>query len=220
VAVSYSDVLARTHANDFRLVVRDPLYQATFPAMRLARDTDREIMTTLRGRRMAASLEGTLTGLGGNLIIIDDPLKLGDAYSEAVRLRVLEWYRSTLLTRLDDKRSDRIVVLMQRVHQDDLVGHLLEQGGFDVLNLPAIAPEDATYELGCGHVYHRRAGEVLHPEHEPADVLLQLQREMAPIAFAAQYQQQPIPPGGTIIKRKWLQTFQSMPGRQSGDRSS
>ena len=98
VAVSYSDLLARTHANDFRLVVNHPLYQATFPAMRLARDTDREIVTTLRGKRYATSIEGTLTGLGGNLVIIDDPLKQDDAHSEAVRARTIEWYRSTLLS--------------------------------------------------------------------------------------------------------------------------
>ena len=83
VVVSYSDFLARSHANDFRQVVNDPLYQAAFPAMRLERDTDREIMTTKRGKRIATSIDGTLTGLGGNLIIIDDPLKLGDAMSEA-----------------------------------------------------------------------------------------------------------------------------------------
>src|SRR4029077_10333562 len=91
------DILARNHANDFRRVVNDPLYRATFPTMRLDRDTDREIATTKRGKRIATSIDGSLTGLGGNLIIIDDPLKLGDAMSEAVRARVVEWYRSTLL---------------------------------------------------------------------------------------------------------------------------
>jgi hypothetical protein len=69
--------------------------------MRLERDTDREITTTKRGKRFATSIDGTLTGLGGNLIIIDDPLKLGDAMSESVRTRVIEWYRSTLLSRAD-----------------------------------------------------------------------------------------------------------------------
>jgi hypothetical protein len=140
VVVSYSDFLARTHANDFRLVVNHPVYQAAFPDMRLARDTDREIVTTKRGKRIATSIDGTLTGLGGNLIIIDDPLKPGDAMSESVRTRVIDWYRSTLLSRADDKTAARIVVVMQRVHQDDLAGYLQEQGGFEVLNLPAIRP--------------------------------------------------------------------------------
>ena len=113
VAVSYSDLLARTHANDFRRLVNDPIYQATFPAMRLARDTDREIVTTMRGKRYTTSIDGTLTGLGGNLVIIDDPLKQDDAHSEAVRRRTIEWYRSTLLSRPDDKQVARILLVMQ-----------------------------------------------------------------------------------------------------------
>jgi predicted phage terminase large subunit-like protein len=217
VVVSYSDVLARTHANDFRLLVNHPIYQASFPAMRLARDTDREIVTTKRGKRIATSIDGTLTGLGGNLIIIDDPLKLSDAMSEAVRARVIDWYRSTLLSRADDKKTARIVLVMQRVHQDDLAGYLQEQGGFEVLNLPAIAQRNETYFLGDGRSYDRQKGELLHPEQEPADVLAELKREMGPIAFSAQYQQSPIPPGGTIIKRKWLTTYDKI-DRQPGDR--
>src|SRR5262245_32724547 len=217
VVVSYSDFLARSHANDFRRLVNHPIYQASFPGMRLERDTDREIITTKRGKRIATSIDGTLTGLGGNLIIIDDPLKLGDAMSESVRERVIERYRSTLLSRADDKTAARIVLVMQRVHQDDLAGYLQEQGGFEVLNLPAIAQRDETYELGDGRRYHRRKGELLHPEHEPAHVLAELKRQMGPIAFSAQYQQSPIPPGGTIIKRKWLTPYDEI-RRQSDDR--
>ena len=217
VVVSYSDVLARTHANDFRLLVNHPIYQAAFPAMRLQRDTDREITTTKRGKRIATSIDGTLTGLGGNLIIIDDPLKLGDAMSEAVRTRVIDWYRSTLLSRADDKKAARIVLVMQRVHQDDLAGYLQEQGGFEVLNLPAIAQREETYFLGDGRTYTRQRGELLHPDQESAAVLAELKREMGPIAFSAQYQQSPIPPGGAIIKRKWLTPYDDI-RPQSDDR--
>jgi predicted phage terminase large subunit-like protein len=186
--------------------------------MRLERDTDREIVTTKRGKRIATSIEGTLTGLGGNLIIIDDPLKIGDAMSEAVRSRVIEWYRSTLLSRADNKKEARILVVMQRVHQDDLVGYLQEQGGFEVLNLPAVAQRTEDYMLGDGRIYTRQKGELLHPEHEPAEVLIDLKNGMGPIAFSAQYQQSPIPPGGTIIKQKWLTKTYDSVQQQSGDR--
>jgi hypothetical protein len=156
VAVSYSADLARTHANDFRRVVNDPLYQAVFPKMRVSRDTDNEIHTTERGRRYATSIGGTLTGRGGNLIIIDDPLKPSDAVSDVSRQRVIEWYSSTLVTRADDKQTARTVVVMQRIHVDDLVGHLQEQdAGFEVLNLPAIAQSTATYDLGGGRTHTR-----------------------------------------------------------------
>ena len=217
VVVSYSDLLARSHANDFRLLVNHPIYQAAFPAMRLVRDTDREIVTTKRGKRIATSIDGTLTGLGGNLIIIDDPVKPGDVMSEAVRQRVIEWYRATLLSRADDKKAARIVLVMQRVHQNDLAGYLLEQGGFEHFNLPAIAQREETFFLGGGRTYTRQKGELLHPDHEPAHALAELKREMGANAFSAQYQQSPIPPGGTIIKRKWLTTYDRI-DRQSGDR--
>jgi len=217
VVVSYSDVLARAHANDFRLLVNDPIYQATFPNMRLQRDTDREITTTQRGKRIATSIDGTLTGLGGNLIIIDDPLKVHDAMSEAVRTRVIDWYRSTLLSRGDDKKKTRIVLAMQRVHQNDLAGYLQEQGGFEVLNFPAVAQRIETFELGDGREYTRQRGELLHPEHESAEELTELKREMGPIAFSAQYQQSPIPRGGRIIKRKWLTSYDEV-HFQPGDR--
>ena len=185
--------------------------------MRLERDTDREITTTKRGKRIATSIDGTLTGLGGNLIIIDDPIKLGNAMSESVRQRVIEWYRSTLLSRGDDKTATRIVVVMQRVHQNDLVGYLQEQGGFEILNLPAIAQQSQTYDLGGGCTHTLQQGELLHPAHEPAEALIELKRAMGPISFSAQYQQTPIPPGGTIIKRKWLATYDQITS-EPGDR--
>ena len=151
------------------------------------------------------------------MIIIDDPLKLGDAMSESVRARVIDWYRSTLLSRADDKAAARIVLVMQRVHQNDLAGYLQEQGNFEVLNLPAIAQRSETYELGDGRLYTRQKGELLHPEHEPAQVLAELKHEMGPIAFSAQYQQNPMPPGGRIIQRKWLTVYDDVQS-QSGDR--
>jgi len=217
VVASYSGVLGFTHANDFRRVVNHPIYQATFPHMQLERDTDREIRTTKRGRRIATSIEGTLTGLGGNLFIIDDPLKAGDALSEAVRKRVIEWYRSTLLSRGDDKSATRIVVVMQRVHENDLVGYLQEQGGFEILNFTAIAQRSQTYYLGGGRTYTTRSGALLHPEHEPVPVLTELKREMGPIRFAAQYQQTPVPLGGRIIKRKWLMPYDGNIGFYADD---
>ena len=219
VCVSYSDTLARSHAHDFRRVVNDPLYKSTFPRMRIERDTDREITTRLRGRRYATSVEGTLTGLGGNLFIVDDPIKAGDVFSEAARERTLEWYRSTLVTRPDDKKAARIVVVMQRVHERDLVGYLQEQGGFEVLNLPAVCLKHSEHliSLSPRRTYEFQLGEVLHPDHEPLEVLRDLKRSMGSLAFSAQYLQRPLPAGGTLIKSKWLKTYQSI-GSERGDR--
>src|SRR6266567_5948168 len=112
-----------------------------YPDTRISpsKDTELEFATTRGGNCLATSTGGTLTGRGGNLIIIDDPMKPLDACSESAREANQQWFANTLLTRLDNKTEDAIVVVMQRLHVDDLVGYLLEQGGWTHLNLPAIA---------------------------------------------------------------------------------
>jgi hypothetical protein len=120
ICVSYSEILTRKHANDFRAVMRSELYQHLFPRCRIssAKDTELEVMTTARGNRYATSVGGTLTGRGGNLLIIDDPMKPQDAQSSLARDNLKDWYSKTLLSRLDSKVNDAIIVVMQRLHVD------------------------------------------------------------------------------------------------------
>ena len=218
VCVSYSADLAKTHSNDFRRVVTDPVYSAVFPKMRLARDTDSEIHTTLRGRRYATSIQGTLTGRGGNLFIVDDPLKPADALSPTSRERVIEWYRSTLVTRPDDKQAARIMVVMQRIHVEDLVGYLQDnEAGFEELRLPAIAQATTTYDLGGGRTHTREKGDLLHPG-QSIEVLREIKKNMGSMLFSAQYQQSPEPPGGKIIKRKMLRYYSNVQYQPDTDR--
>jgi hypothetical protein len=157
ICVSYSEALARKHANDCRAVMRSDFYQRVFPKTRISpnKDTELEFATTLGGNRLATSVGGTLTGRGGNLIVIDDPTKPQDAYSEAERERTEQWYSNTLISRLDNKTKDGIVLVMQRLHVDDLVGRLLEQGGWYHLNLPAIAEFEDSIELSDFHTVLR-----------------------------------------------------------------
>src|SRR5262245_11427888 len=220
ICVSYSESLARKHANDCRALMRSPMYNRLFPNSRIssAKDTEVEFATTLGGNRLSTSVGGTLTGRGGNLIIVDDPLKPQDACSEPARDSVKQWYANTLLSRLDDKSNDAIVVIMQRLHMDDLVGHLLEQEGWTHLNLPAIAEAEHYVPLGPGRFHVRRPGDVLHPEREPRTVLDELKRSMGSSDFAAQYQQAPIAEGGNLIKWSWFQLYDDPPVRNSGDR--
>jgi len=216
ICVSYAESLARKHANDCRAVMRSDMYNRLFPNTRisLAKDTEVEFATTLGGNRLSTSVGGTLTGRGGNLIIIDDSLKPQDAYSELARDSVKQWYANTLLSRLDDKKNDAIVVIMQRLHMDDLVGHLLEQEGWTHLNLPAIAESEQYVPLGPGRFHVRRPGDVLHPAREPRTVLDELKYSMGSIDFAAQYQQQPIAEGGNLIKWAWFQFYDDSTERQ------
>jgi predicted phage terminase large subunit-like protein len=219
ICVSYSDDLAAKFSNDCRAVMRSEWYRRTFPGTRIdkAKDTESEVRTTERGYRLATSVGGTLTGRGGDVIIIDDPIKPQDAQSKSVRDKTIQWYENTLLSRLDDKVHGAIVLVMQRLHLDDLAGHLLEKGGFDHLCLPAIAETKETIELGHGRVHVRQPGDVLDPSREPLSALERQRTSMTPLVFSAQFQQSPIPLEGNLIKREWIRYFSSNPPPQPGD---
>jgi predicted phage terminase large subunit-like protein len=220
ICVSYSEVLARKHGNDCRALMHSPHYQRIFPRTRISpsKDTETEIMTTAGGSRLTTSVGGTLTGRGGDLIIIDDPLKPQDAHSETARESQKQWLSGTLLSRLDHKSEGSIIVVMQRLHPDDLVGHLLEQGGWTHLNLQAIAETDCRIPLGINRYHHRRVGELLHPQREDQATLDDLKRAMGSMEFAAQYQQSPVPIDGNLIKWSWFKLYDSPPKPGPGDR--
>jgi hypothetical protein len=219
ICVSYSDDLASKFSNDCRAVMRTDWYQQTFPRSRIdkAKDTESEVRTTERGYRLATSVGGTLTGRGGDVIIIDDPIKPQDAQSKSVREKTVQWYENTLLSRLDDKVHGAIVVVMQRLHLDDLAGHLLERGGFEHLCLPAIAERKETIQLGGGRVHVRDIGGVLDPVREPLSALEQQRAAMTPLVFSAQFQQSPIPLEGNLIKRDWIRYFSGNLPPKDGD---
>ena len=211
-AISYSNELASKHASDFRSIVESPWYQRAFE-MRIARSLEDEVLTTARGFRKSTSVSGTLTGLGGDIFIIDDPQKPVDAQSDVQRNRLNQWVSNTLMSRLDRKETGIIIVVMQRVHLNDLSGYLTESEGWTVLSLPAIAEQDETIAIGDDEFHLRRTGEALHPELESLESLKELQRRMIPDDFAAQYQQSPVPPGGAMIRREWLRYYQEPPER-------
>jgi predicted phage terminase large subunit-like protein len=213
ICVSYSGDLAKKHSNDFRAVLESRWYRSSFPSTRIGpKDSEAEIELTARGFRMATSVGGTLTGRGGDMIVIDDPLKPDDAMSEVKRSGANQWFSNTLLSRLDDKRTGAIVVVMQRVHIDDLTGFLLEQSDeWDVLSLPAIADDEEVIPTWGGQTYRRRLGEALSPQREPIEVLEALKLQIGSDAFSAQYQQMPAPPGGAMIKRDWIVRYSELP---------
>ena len=138
-------------------MVEAPWYRSAFPATRIGpyKNSESEVEFTARG------FPGDIIG-----IIIDDPLKPDDANSEAKRNQANEWFKNTLLSRLDDKRAGAIVIVMQRVHMDDLTGFVTGQSEeWKVLNLPAIAEADEDVPISATEVYHRRAKEPLSPVH-------------------------------------------------------
>ena len=216
ICASYSGGLANKMSNDFRAILASPWYQSIFPKTRIGpyKDSETEVEFTERGYRLATSTGGTLTGRGGDLILIDDPLKPIDALSEAKRSAANEWFLNTVMSRLDDKRTGAIVIIMQRVHIDDLTGFVLGQSAdWTVLSLPAIAESPAPIALTHGRVHHRQAGDALSPEREPIETLEQWRLQLGSDLFAAQFQQAPVPPGGAMIKRSWVQRYTELPPR-------
>ena len=213
--MSYSNDLAAKHAADCRAVMQAGWYRALFPATQLSASKNQEsnYETTARGYRYATSVGGTLTGRGGSLIIIDDPLKPEDAMSEARREALNSWCSRTLLSRLNNKARDAIILVQQRLHLDDLVGHVEELDDWVVLRLPAIAEEDCRIPIGPGRFHFRQAGDVLHPDREPRDVLDALRRSLGSTTFSAQYQQCPVPVDGEIVKWHWFRRYAEAPPR-------
>jgi predicted phage terminase large subunit-like protein len=211
-AISYGDDLSAKHASDFRSIVHSPWYKRAFPKMRISRSVDGEMITTKRGFRKSTSVSGPLTGLGGDMFIIDDPQKPVDAQSDARRNSLNQWVSNTLMSRLDNKETGAVIVVMQRVHMDDLSGFLSNSSDdWDVLSLPAIAEVDERIPIGIGEFHPRAPGEALHPAHESLATLRKQQQTLGPDVFAAQYQQSPVPPGGAMIKRAWLRYYDVAP---------
>lgn len=206
VCVSYSNELSGKMARDCRAIMDSAWYREIFPGTVISksRSASYDFETTRGGGRLATSVTGTLTGRGGDIIILDDVIKPEEANSETTRNFVNEWFRSTLASRLNDKMSGAILCVMQRLHEFDLSGMLLEQGGWDHLSLPAIATRDESIILARGGVHRRREGDVLHPEREPLEALEELKAAMGSNAFEAQYQQEPMPADGNLYRAEWL----------------
>jgi len=217
ICVSYGQDLADKHARDCRMVMSAPWYRRVFPT-RLARERQavHEFATTDQGVRYATSVGGVLTGRGANFIIIDDALKPDEAISDSQRATANAIYDGTLYSRLNEKREGVIILIMQRLHEDDLVGHVLAQEPWEVVSLPAIAEADEEHliETVLGAYTHiRRPGDVLHPEREPREILDRIRSTIGEFFFAAQYQQAPVPYGGGLIKADWFQTYSTPPER-------
>lgn len=210
LVASYSLDLAAKLSRECRLVISQQWYRRAFPEFRVdaSKNTELEFHTTARGYRKAISVEGGVTGYGADIIICDDLLKPDDAKrSPTVRQKVRDYFDETLFSRLDDKENGEIIVLQQRVHREDMIGHLLEKGTFGSLILPAIAVEDECYPMSNGRVFVRRKGEALFPEGDPLPNLANTKASMGHAPFEAQYQQDPLLLGAGYVDWAWFKTY-------------
>ena len=199
VIAAYSQTLANTFSRKARRIAQDLLSLAS------DRKAVEQWDTIEGGGLRAVGVGAGITGLGANLIIIDDPVKSREeAESEAYRERVWNWYRDDLYTRLEP--GGAVVLTMTRWHEDDLAGRILnseDASSWTVVNLPAIAEE--------GDPLKRKPGEPLCKARYDLDALQDRRRVLGEYGFNALFQQRPSPPAGGLFKRSWWQTYREQP---------
>jgi len=180
--IAYGEELARNLARGVQEIIRLPWYQEAF-LTRIARShaSVMDFATTQGGAVRASSVGGSVTGFGCDLLIFDDPLNILDANNEVEIARINDIFYPSLMSRLNHPRTSPVVVVAHRLHENDLTSYLMEEGGWDHLVLPFVAPEDTVYGS-----WHRRAGELLRPgAYSDRDIA----RIMSGASFATLYQQ-------------------------------
>ena len=214
---SYGYELSGKLAKDCKAVMQSDWYKQAFPKTHLKRNTDLDLETTKKGGRYGTSVGGAITGRGGNIIIIDDPLKPSDGLSETKRNEVNHWYDGTLFSRLDNKAEGVIILVMQRLHVDDLAAHVKKKGNWVHLDLPAISEIDQEFMLSDEQYFERHPGDILHPERESQQDLDDIKQTIGNYNFTAQYQQRPVPIEGNLIKWQWFQYYDEPLALDQGD---
>lgn len=206
LTASYALQLSTRDALKSRRVIASPWYQRLWPKVALAGDENMKsrYSNTLGGYRLAVSVGSSVTGEGGDILVIDDPHHAIEAQSEVGRESVREWWGSAWSTRGNDPRTVRRVVVQQRVHERDLAGLLLEQGGWVHLNLPAEYESARRCTTVIGWEDPRKVeGQLLSPERFGRAEVDRLKRELGSYAAAGQLQQRPAPAEGGLVKRAW-----------------
>lgn len=212
IKVSYSDSLSRKHNIIARDIINSPWYQGNWGgSFTLKNDVNRqnEFKNSRQGFMVSTSTGGSLTGEGGDVIIIDDPQNPLMANSETEREASVNFFRNTLQTRLNDPKAGVFIVVMQRLHEKDLTGHILSEDlGYEHLCLPAIAEKKTVVPFPVsGKEVVREEGGILNEGRFNREVLDGLKKSMGSVQFAGQFQQAPAPAEGIIFKREWLHNF-------------
>ena len=207
ITASYAHDLSIKHSVDTRLIMESPWYKAAFPETIIAKDQNekRKFQTTKRGHRKATSVGGSVTGEGGDFLIIDDPLKPDEAVSDVVRNGTNAWIDQTFLTRENDAKTSRALLVMQRVHQDDCTAHLLEKG-WESLILPAYF-EKRTIITVNARKWTCEQDSFLHETRLGEEELDAKLVELGMMGFVGQYLQRPSPEGGGEFKAQWIQYY-------------
>lgn len=208
IHASYGNEVVEANAMRARRIMGDAWYQHCFQATHIAPSLDRKthFETTAGGQFYAATSLSAITGIGCDTMILDDPIKPMEAFSEIIRSSINENIRVTLLNRFNDPRRARFILVMQRTHEDDPTGHLLQDGGYVQLKLPAEAHTKLSISLGTKQ-WNMAAGDLLFPARLPRSVLQRVRNDLTDAHYAGQYLQEPVPLGGGEFKPQWVQYY-------------
>jgi hypothetical protein len=164
-------------------------YRALFPQNIIRQDSDR-LLTSHGGHRCHMPIMSRLTGLGADMIIIDDPISTDDVKNQHERQRLNQQFDENILQRLNNKKSGAIILVMQRLHENDLTAHLLAKNeGWVHVDIPSIALKDETWDLPHGRTHKRLKREAMHPARESIDELVETLHSVGGYAFSYQYLQ-------------------------------
>jgi predicted phage terminase large subunit-like protein len=207
VILTYGQDLADKIAYAIRDILRSEWYQQAFQA-RVKKDRAKlmDFVTTDGGGVRSLSIEGGVTGLGADFIIIDDPVEIKDCDNTKRLQRVNDLFDNEIQTRLDHPKKGCIVVIAHRISEDDLPGHVLRKGGWQQLKLPLIAPRAHTYELEGGEVWSRKKGELLRRDAFTRRDIQRLRASKQP-GFETLQQQNPGGSDRLRIKAGYFPTF-------------
>lgn len=212
MAASYSATLSIKHSLDCRLVLSSDWYKTLFPQTVLSRAHNQKskFLTDQNGFRFATSVGGSATGEGGDILIIDDPHNPTQINSPKMRNKAIEWYEQTFVTRLNDKSNGAIVLVMQRLHEEDMSAHLISSGGWELLKIPAIAEQNTEYNLN-NNKYFFGAGKLLNSKLDKLQFLQNLESEIGARNFAAQYLQSPLPANYNLLSCDDISYYENIP---------
>jgi predicted phage terminase large subunit-like protein len=210
VAFSYSSGLTERDNAKFRDLIKSPEYLSLWgDRFRTKKVGEIKVTNNKTGSKLATSVGGIGTGERGDRIVLDDPHNIKDGESEVIRSETVRWFKEALSNRLNDMEKSAIVVIMQRVHESDVSGAILENELNDYVHLMIPMEYDPARHCVTPIWEDPRSeeGELAWPERFPPEVVLSLKSTVGPYAYAGQYQQAPAPRGGGIFKREWWQLW-------------
>lgn len=212
---SYDSTLAIRDSVKTRQLLESDWFRDTF-SPRWKFSTDQNVKSyfenTMRGFRISLSVGGKATGFRGDAVIVDDPLNAEDRFSEPKRKQAIRWWDTTMSSRLSNQETGARVIIMQRLHQEDLAGHVIEKGGYEHLNLPSEFEPDRVSSTSIGWKDPRKkAGQLLFPDMFPQNVLDEAKKDLGSVDYAGQHQQRPTAIEGSLFKRAWWKYYDHEP---------